>query len=336
MIKTMVCCLSAGVALTAQAPSPEQQKYLADVFARYDRSGDGRMARAEFPGSDAQWKDIDADGDGQVGREEFYASPTAKRLIAAYDAAKKEPRGRTGYGALAAARLRTVVRFDKNRDGAVTRGEWPGNDIAFGTLDLDGNGVLDARDKRLADTEDRGAADPLRAFTRPLPGKDAVFAKFDRNEDGTLTATELAGTDLAAAFAYGDANGDQRLDATEVQRLIDAVAYVVARRNAGTRADVPRMPDVPFATWDKDKDGRLANAEFEIRDLFSSIDTDRDGYVTKEEIARYRRSLEAEGFIARFDLNDDGRVTLAEFAGAVEVFRRADRNGDGVVSKQDS
>lgn len=329
--------LVAGACLPAQKLSPEQQKYLDDVFARYDRSGDGVVARAEFPGSDVQWKELDADGDGALTRTEFFASPAAKRLLASLESLKKPPRARVDLPELAARRLRTVLRFDRDHDGRVLRDEWPGSELAFRSLDLNGDGALDVRDKKLAEAAapQVETEDPLRAFTLPLPGRDAVLKKYDRDKDGALVAAELAGTDLLPLLSRFDRNHDNKLDATELQALVDQVAQAVNKRNAGSKADVPRLPEIPFATWDKDNDGRLANAEFELRSLFPLLDADRDGYVTKEEIARAKRALEAEGFLQRFDLNDDGRVTLAEFGGAFEVFRRADRNGDGVVSKAD-
>lgn len=38
-------------------------------------------------------------------------------------------------------------------------------------------------------------------------------------------------------------------------------------------------------------------------------DAGRDGIVTRAEVDRYVRSIEQAGFLARFDLNDDGKVT---------------------------
>jgi hypothetical protein len=326
-----------AVALPAQKLVPEQEKYLDGIFARYDRTGDGKVARLEFPGSDAQWQDLDGDGDGVLTRAEFFASSTAKRLLISFASGKKEPRARVDAAALAAARLRTTLRFDRDHDGRVQRAEWPGADAAFRTLDGNGDGALDARDKVLAEAAapERDDSDPLRAFTLPLPPRDDVLRKYDADKDGALAPSELAGTDLAPLLHRFDRDRDGKLDANELQVVVDQVSYAVQRRNAGTAADTPRLPEIPFGTWDKDNDGRLANAEFENRDLFPRLDADRDGYVTKDEIARAKRALEGEGFVSRFDLNGDGRVSLAEFGGAVEVFRRADRNGDGAVSKQD-
>jgi Ca2+-binding EF-hand superfamily protein len=323
--------------LPGQRLAPEQQKFLDEVFARYDGSGDGKVSRAEFPGSDAQFRELDADGDGAVTRAEFAGSAAAKRLLQSLASSTQEPRARTGLSELAARRLRSTSRFDRDRDGRITRAEWSGTDVSFRSLDLDGDGVLDQRDRKLAEAAAPPAApaDPLRAFTQPLAERDALLKKLDRDRDGLLGAAEVAGTDLHGALPAFDRDRDGRLDATELQALVGAVAAAVARRNAGTLGDVPRLPDIPFGAWDADDDGRLAAAEFQQPGLFPAIDADRDGYVTRQEVARAKRALEAADFLGRFDLDDDGRVTAAEFGGAQEVFRRADRNGDGVVSRQD-
>lgn len=337
MTRYLLCWAAcASVAAQGSDPDADAAKYLDGVYARYDRTADGKVGREEFPGSAEQFAEIDADRDGWLTRDEFAASPTAKRLAASYRAAKLEPRARTDFPDLAARRMRAALRHDRDRNGAVSRTEWNGTTLGFRSLDSDGNGVLDTRDVRAAEAETRPDLEPLPAFTRTLPPKEALLGKHDRNADGALDRTELGSAGIAAALARFDTNGDRGLDATELQRLVDFVAAEVRRRDAGTRGDVPRMPDVPFATWDADKDGRLANSEFEHRALFPLVDVDRDGFVTKTELVRYERGLTGDTFVARFDLDGDGRVTAAEFGCAPEVFRRADRNGDGVVHKSDA
>ncbi len=130
-----------------------------------------------------------------------------------------------------------------------------------------------------------------------------------------------------------DRNRNQHLELEELAAMVAAVAEVIRRRDLGAADDRPRAPDIAFATWDKDKDGRLDKEEFEQRYLFVRVDLDRDGYVTKPEVERFKRGFEGTDFVSRFDLNGDGKVTPAEFGGASEVFRRLDRNGDGVVSR---
>ncbi len=320
--------------VAAQAYTADQQEYLHAVFARYDASKDDLVRRPEFPGSDAQYELLDADHDAAVTLAEFLASAVAKRLVLAREAARREPRARTTYDALVVARLANVARFDRDRDGRVTAAEWTGSDAAFRTLDLNADAVLDSRDRKLADRDAKADADPLAAVRKALPRPEELLTKLDRDKDGTLIVSELP-ADIAALMPRFDRNRNQHLEPEELAAMVAAVAEVIRRRDLGDADDRPRAPDIPFATWDKDKDGRLDKEEFEQRYLFVRVDLDRDGYVTKPEVERFKRGFEGTDFVSRFDLNGDGEVTPAEFGGASEVFRRLDRNGDGVVSRNE-
>ena len=65
------------------------------------------------------------------------------------------------------------------------------------------------------------------------------------------------------------------------------------------------------------------------------MDLNRDAAVTELEVLRYRRAFEGTDFLSKFDLNQNGKVTRKEFGGSLAAFNRADRNGDGVISKRD-
>src|SRR5690606_3574007 len=139
---------------------------------------------------------------------------------------------------------------------------------------------------------------------------------------------------LAGGFAWADTNRDGRLDRRELTRLVQAVDRELLARQRGDARPEPFR--VPFAAWDRNRDGRLEAAEWQQRrDLFPRIDSDRDAAVTPEEVRRYVLSVQGTAFVERFDLDGDGRVTAAEFGGPNGAFRRADRNGDGAVSAAD-
>ena len=70
-------------------------------------------------------------------------------------------------------------------------------------------------------------------------------------------------------------------------------------------------------------------------ELFGLIDRNRDAVLSKTEVDIFLREINNTDFIKKYDANGDGRVTKREFPGTDEVFRRADRNGDGVVGAND-
>lgn len=95
-----------------------------------------------------------------------------------------------------------------------------------------------------------------------------------------------------------------------------------------------------FAAADKNGDGVVSKQEFldERAKRFDTLDSNRDGWLSQEELAAGLPNGRARRFLplmfGQFDADGDGRVTRAEFAKApTPVFDRADANGDGVLSQ---
>jgi len=335
--------ISGTLLAPAHAQGAADEALLKRAFQNYDRNKDGLVLREEFPGSDLQFAQMDTDKDKKVSYAEFVASPLAKRILASRRRDMDEPRARVTLQQLALRRLESLSRFDKNKDGKVTPDEWSGTEAAFKSLDLDHNGVLDKRDRSAAlayaSAYEEAGADILKAIRdirNRLPELEAVLKQWDKNKDGQLARTEIPkDKPLAKLFDQADRNGDGQLDERELRYTIGRVnAYVNMRNSGGYQR--PRAWEVPFAAWDKNKDGRLDTKEWlDHKNLFKRIDVNRDAHVTRDEVERYKRSVEGEGFIEKHDLNGDGRVSLAEFGGSPDAFRRADRNGDGYISPRD-
>ena len=73
---------------------------------------------------------------------------------------------------------------------------------------------------------------------------------------------------------------------------------------------------------DKPSDDEVAEA----REEFQSIDTNNDGYITKEEILEMEEvpePEEMEEFFATYDTDKDGRVTFEEILASDEDLREA-------------
>jgi hypothetical protein len=330
----MLRSISFGLGLTLSVAAQSADIVTAEAFARLDRNGDGRVVRAEFPGSDAQFRDLGAGADGVVTLEAFRKSPFARRIAAARSRNGTDPRPRDDSDQQLGARIEAALRLDANRDGRVARAEWTGHEVHFLELDLDGDGDIDRKDR--AEAVRRAPAAPdlddLPAFRRELEPIDKLLEKFDRDKDGSLSAAELRDHRAAPAFGWADRDRDELLSSAELERLANEIRARVRARNLGKAR--PTAYVVPFSTWDRDDDGRISTAEWKgPAYLIARIDRDRDAHLTRDEVDRYVRSVEGTTFHERFDLDDDGRVTLDEFAGPPSAFRRLDRNGDGVVSR---
>jgi len=340
-VKPLLLGAYASGLLAMAVPAQDQnkqdaQKQLEELFTRLDTDQDGVLLRKEFPGSDAQFASMDTDKDGKVSRKEFDASEFAARFLRANYANSGEPRPRVTLAAIAVPRLDHALRTcDKNHDGKVTRDEWTGSDAAFRQLDQNGDGVLDRKDRSEAAAAAPPAEPVLPAMRGELPTAEELLKRYDKNGDGKIEQKELGDAKaLLAALPRVDKNGDKMLDLVELRALVALLQK--ARTDAERGKSRPQPFRVPFDEWDKDKDGKIQLNEWQgSKNLFERIDLDRDAAITREELARYQKRVEGEDFIASFDLDGDGKVTLAEFGGPPEAFRRADRNGDGVISHAD-
>lgn len=325
----------AAIAIAAIACAQSDAEVVAAAFQRMDGDGNGLLERKEFPGSDEQFAQMDRKADGKVTREEFAASEVARRLLQARSRDRTEPRARVSADSLVSERLAVLSRWDPNGDGKVTRTEWKGSDEGFATLDLDGNGVLDRRDRAAAAAIDVVGPDSVPEWKGELPTADQVFERLDKDRNAAISPAEArAQKQLEALFATADSDRDGTLTAREVEELLRGIRAgrdAVAARNAR-----PQPFAVPFDEWDLDDDDRVQQNEWKgERALFERIDRNRDSAVDRAEVARYVKSVTGKDFLERFDLDGDGKVTAAEFDGSTDAFRRADRNGDGIVNRAD-
>ena len=114
-------------------------------------------------------------------------------------------------------------------------------------------------------------------------------------------------------------------------------AALLAAGCAGTRL-LPQHahdPHAAFRETDRDGDGSVDQDEFHLRlvEIFFHGDRDKDGYMTYEEIAAV--AIFQEDW-SEVDLNQDGRVSLHEFARKrFEDYEEVDANHDGLLSESE-
>lgn len=92
--------------------------------------------------------------------------------------------------------------------------------------------------------------------------------------------------------------------------------------------------------FDQNGDGKLSRREFPGPPrLFDRLDADGDGFISKEEVERFRhraaRFSLGERLLQALDADHDGKLTREEFAHIVEYFGQLDRDGDGTLTSQE-
>jgi hypothetical protein len=243
-----------------------------------------------------------------------------------------------------AANAQAQMRFqgmDRNNDGVITRDEWRGNDRSFRNNDWDGDGVLSGdevrpgarrqsnwsqdwnRDGRV-DNFDNQIAQRYRGYdmnsdnrvTRSeWPGDARLFTRLDTNRDGSLTMQE---------YTQG---GGFSLDA------LGGPAYRFTNIDANNDGWVTRnewqIGNADFDRLDINRDNRISRFEFEndtasYNDYrnspraFTSIDSNRDGWLTRSESRMTNAQFD------RIDSNNDNRLSRFEFENGAGVTRDED------------
>lgn len=189
---------------------------------------------------------------------------------------------------------------------------------------------------------------------------DNFIQRLDRNNDGVLTKDELPPR-LARFFDNADANSDGKLDRGEVERLLPVlrkrfgVGPAEAPKKGPTPAEVDRVLADLLKRMDADNDGRISRAEAKagLAKNFDHIDTNKDGYLDKDELRRMirrylaNRKANAAAVPAKpaaaapdfdaLDRNADGRLTREELQGTpyADHFDEIDTNKDGKIDPKE-
>jgi Ca2+-binding EF-hand superfamily protein len=218
-----------------------------DTSARADTDNDGRISAQEHAAAaQAKFQRMDANHDGKLTADE-----RAQRRAGAEDAGSHR---------------RGMASMDADNDGAMTRAEHAaGAQAMFDRMDANHDGKL--------------AADEM--SQRRRAGADGgnpghVIGMMDADKDGIVTRAEHAAA-MQAMFDRRDANHDGKLDATEMEAAPGAGHAGMARHEGGGMKSGMRG----------DNDGTITAAEYAViaRARFARMDGDRDGYLSRAEMA---------------------------------------------------
>lgn len=246
-----------------------------------------------------------------------------------------------------------MKKADTNGDGKLTFEELAAvrpklTKERFALMDRNGDGVLDKADREAATPQNpsKEAARTPRVILESLLKADANddkvvsydeltaarpefprerFDKLDRNKDGVISEA-----DLPAATAMAPKSNDGQARGMGAKKLMQA---------------------------DADKDGKVTFDEALAakpglpRATFDRFDTNQDGVLSQADLAKVAAKSEGKGpagggrgellqRLRNADTDGDGKVSREEAKTGLpnltdEMFKRLDRNGDGMIGKDD-
>lgn len=257
-------------------------------------------------------------------------------------------RGKRGPGRGARAE-RLFERFDADQDGVITKEEiLEIKTRDFASADTDGNGEISLEEFK-AQFLERSRDRMVRAFqfldrdgdgsvTQAEADKVAnrIFSRLDK--DGNGAVERVRGPRGAEAAAAQDGKPDQPAKAGKPERRAEAGKRMGRGGPHQGRGGPARMF---MALFDTDGTGSVSREEFDARraDLFALADTDGSGSFTLETFGPLWLELNNQRIVHMFQRADaDGSLGLTEEEAGRQLERmmeRADRNGDGVITKAD-
>jgi len=192
-----------------------------------------------------------------------------------------------------------IKRFDKNKDGVLSKDEVPpGLAKIFDRFDTNNDGKLDkpeieklleAMRRRFGENNKKPEPNPNKnnPANNPMVERmvDRLLEQMDANKDGKISKTEAQGK-IAKFFEQLDINKDGFLDREELRKA--AARCVANQAGKGEPGQLRRGPE--FDDLDKNADGRLTPNELKgtpFADHFDEIDTNKDGKIDKKEFEAY-------------------------------------------------
>jgi Ca2+-binding EF-hand superfamily protein len=211
--------------------------------------------------------------------------------------------------------------MDRNGDGVITRDEWQGSEQSFRTHDWNHDGVLSGDELRPgARPPARQSDDDFDSPDRDYPFTDwteSSFNKLDHNGDNRLTRDEWH-FDMES-FHRADHNGDGVISRAEF---------------LGTDSPLDDDREDLFSGLDANRDGRVSRDEWHGDPArFNALDVNHDGVLTRAEAMG--TSEPPPDLFTSIDVNRDGTITRDEWHWSAASFDRRDANRDGRLSRSE-
>lgn len=293
------------------------EKVAKAMIERDDLDEDGKIAVGEFKGTKVVFTALDQNADGKLTFAELVKGRGK------LDARRDE----VMMGRVVPLPQRwleiPISDFDVDHNDKIVEKEL--REYLFFLCDQDASGGIDAAEADALVTWDRLSED--------FEGRvEQFFQRLDKDRSAVVEKNEFKVGDRL--LQKHDLDRDSALAPNEIDPPIGVGFEAFANQN----------PDTLLERYDGNKDGKLSSGELPggAKSVFARADEDKDGSVSREELSKalanardYQFQRLPAGFLERYDLNEDKKVSRAEYPGDDATFTRLDANGDGAVSKAD-
>jgi len=341
-----------GFAPVQMQPDPEQTttQLLTDaLFKQLDRDGDGKLSEKELKAAEESLRSLDLNEDELIAVEELipgfeYGFGRGVPGMGGPGGNPSQPLVLVNRDDPPAQQVAPLLsRYDKDKNGKLSRAEIGLDEAAFTALDANKDGGLDAKElaRWLAQPADLELLVPLsrpRGAGRASPSaEDSPVAVF--NPDGRAMP-------LAASLRK---KGKSALVLTEGTTLVEF------QKEQGSQGNFRQVRQFYLEQFrgalrgKKHLDKKAAARSQFFKGLFPLLDRDGDGKVTEEELNAFL-DLPARGagcftvvmlsqrgpcLFELLDSNHDKQLGLRELRGAWKSVAAWDANKDGALSKQE-
>ena len=228
-------------------------------------------------------------------------------------------------------------RMDRNHDDSLSEDEMPEwLKSARKSIDRNGDGKI-SRDEFLKSREQIAALRRNQEAKKPESGSseksttslNELFTRLDKNQDGKLTETEIPES-ARARIMKADTNKDGEITKQEYEAAIVRLKSDASGKGSGATGKVEKQGD----RSPKNQDSESMKGAKNRKD--AKPGSKPDGSPAGEKGKRKLGDFDPKVAFQRLDRNKDDKLSREELPEAArQGFDRADKDGDGFLSKQE-